>query len=269
MSLFEQSYLDILKTLLQAPRRFDRTGVGTRSVFGYHLVVDLSEGYPLLTTKKVHFRSILYELFWFIRGDTNIKYLHDNKVTIWDEWADENGDLGPIYGYQWRRWPGYKGETYDQLKAVIEGIKSDPYSRRLIVSAWNVGQLCEMKLPPCHVLFQLYAQPESKELSMLVYQRSADAFLGLPFNIASYALLLHIIAHITDYKPNKLHFFIGDLHLYQNHEEQAKTQIAREPYPLPQIKINSKLKDIDQITPSDIVLIDYKSHPAIPAPVAV
>jgi len=268
-SRYEQDYLNLLAGLLEAPERFDRTGIGTRSRFGVHLEVDLSEGFPLLTTKKVHFKSILYELFWFLRGDTNIRYLHEHQVTIWDEWADPEGNLGPIYGYQWRRWPGYKGEHYDQLQAVIDTIRTNPYSRRLVVSAWNVGQLSEMRLPPCHVLFQFYAEPVRLELSLQVYQRSADVFLGLPFNVASYALLLSMVAQCVGYKPHRLLFALGDAHLYKNHEAQARLQLTREPYPLPRIELNPYRREIDEFVPEDIKLIGYQHHPAIAAPIAV
>ncbi|MEN3040941.1 MAG: thymidylate synthase [Bacteroidia bacterium] len=269
MSRYEQDYLSLLDKLLSAPIRLDRTGVGTRGLFGIHLDVDLREGFPLLTTKKVHFKSILYELFWFLRGDTNIRYLHDHGVTIWDEWADENGDLGPIYGYQWRRWKGYNGEVYDQLGAVVKTLRENPYSRRLLVSAWNVAHLSEMKLPPCHVMFQFYAEPAEHRLSIQVYQRSADAFLGLPFNVASYALLLHLVARVTGYEPYRVVFALGDVHLYINHEAQARLQLTRTPYPLPKIEITSIRHELDEFVPEDIRLIDYKYHPPIPAPVAV
>ncbi|MEN2993363.1 MAG: thymidylate synthase [Bacteroidia bacterium] len=269
MSTYEQAYLELLKRLLRAPVRPDRTGVGIRGLFGLQLEIPLAEGFPLLTTKKVHFRSILYELFWFLRGETNIRYLHAHGVTIWDEWADSEGELGPIYGYQWRRWPGYSGETYDQLGAVIRTLRENPYSRRLIVSAWNVGQLLQMRLPPCHVLFQFYAEPEQGHLSLQVYQRSADVFLGLPFNVASYALLLHLVAQCVGYKPYRLIFALGDVHLYRNHEAQAELQLSRTPYPLPRIALTPHKYELDAFEPSDVRLLDYRCHPAIPAPVAV
>lgn len=269
MSRYERDYLSLLERLLTAPPRMDRTGVGVRGIFGVQLDINLQEGFPLLTTKKVHFKSILYELFWFLRGDTNIKYLHDHGVTIWDEWADPDGNLGPIYGHQWRRWQGYRGETYDQLSAVIKTLRENPYSRRLLVSAWNVAQLSEMKLPPCHVLFQFYAEPDTRRLSLQVYQRSADAFLGLPFNVASYSLLLHMVAQVTGYEPYRVIFALGDVHLYWNHEEQARIQLSRTPYPLPRIALNPRRYEIDEFIPEDIQLLDYKHHPAIPAPVAV
>ncbi|MCS7189909.1 MAG: thymidylate synthase [Bacteroidia bacterium] len=269
MQGYEERYLSLLSRLLEAPIRMDRTGVGVRGVFGVQVEVDLTEGFPLLTTKRVHFRSILYELFWFLRGDTNLDYLHAHGVTIWDEWADENGDLGPIYGYQWRRWPGYKGEVYDQLGAVISTLRQNPYSRRLLVSAWNVAQIAEMKLPPCHVLFQFYAEPATRYLSLQVYQRSADIFLGFPFNVASYALLLHMVAQCVGYVPYRLIFALGDVHLYLNHEEQARVQLSRIPYPLPSLQLNPSKRSIDEFVPEDVQLVNYQSHPPIPAPVAV
>lgn len=269
MSRYEQDYLALLERLLRAPLRLDRTGVGVRGLFGVQLDVNVEEGFPLLTTKKVHFKSILYELFWFLRGETNIRYLHQHGVTIWDEWADAEGELGPIYGYQWRRWQGYKGESYDQLAAVVKTLRENPYSRRLLVSAWNVAHLSEMKLPPCHVLFQFYAEPDTRRLSVQVYQRSADVFLGLPFNVASYTLLLHMIAQITGYQPYRVVFALGDVHLYRNHEDQARLQLTRNPYPLPKIQLNPLRKELDEFIPEDVQLIDYKHHPAIPAPVAV
>ncbi|MCS7297985.1 MAG: thymidylate synthase [Bacteroidia bacterium] len=269
MSHYEHSYLLLLERLLSAPIRMDRTGVGVRGLFGIQLDVNTEEGFPLLTTKKVHFKSILHELFWFLRGETNIRSLHAHGVTIWDEWADEQGELGPIYGYQWRRWQGYHGEAYDQLGAVIKTLRENPYSRRLLVSAWNVAQLSEMRLPPCHVLFQFYAEPATGRLSIQVYQRSADAFLGLPFNVASYALLLHMVAHVTGYKPYRLIFALGDVHLYRNHEEQARLQLSRTPYPLPYIELNRSKRELDEFEPEDIQLKNYQHHSAIPAPIAV
>ncbi|MCX8113002.1 MAG: thymidylate synthase [Bacteroidia bacterium] len=269
MSNYERDYLSLLKRLLEAPVRMDRTGVGVRGLFGVQLDISLHEGFPLLTTKKVHFKSILYELFWFLRGETNIEYLHRHGVTIWDEWADAEGNLGPIYGYQWRRWQGYQGEYYDQLGAVVKTLRENPYSRRLLVSAWNVAHLPEMKLPPCHVLFQFYAEPNTGHLSIQVYQRSADVFLGLPFNVASYALLLHMVAQVTGYRPHRVIFALGDVHLYRNHEDQARLQLSREPYPLPRLELNSRCLDLEDFTPEDIRLIDYKHHAPIPAPVAV
>lgn len=269
MSRYERDYLSLLKGLLTAPVRMDRTGVGIRGTFGVQLDVDVQEGFPLLTTKKVHFKSILYELFWFLRGETNIRYLHEHGVTIWDEWADENGDLGPVYGYQWRRWQGYAGEAYDQLGAVVKTLRENPYSRRMLVSAWNVAHLPEMKLPPCHVLHQFYAEPDTGRLSIQVYQRSADVFLGLPFNVASYALLLHLVAQVTGYQPYRVIFALGDVHLYRNHEEQARLQISRTPYPLPRLQLNPHRHELDEFRPEDVQLLNYQYHPAIPAPVAV
>lgn len=269
MSTYERKYLELLGKLLEAPIRMDRTGVGIRGLFAVQLDVPLEEGFPLLTTKKVHFKSVLYELFWFLRGETNTRYLHEHGVTIWDEWADAEGNLGPIYGHQWRCWPGYKGEVYDQLGAVVRTLRENPYSRRLLVSAWNVGQLAEMKLPPCHVLYQFYAEPHSGHLSLQVYQRSADVFLGLPFNVASYALLLHMVAQCTGYQPHRLIFALGDVHLYRNHEEQARLQLSRTPYPLPTLSLNPFRRELDEFVPEDIRLENYQHHPAIPAPVAV
>lgn len=269
MSRYERDYLSLLERLLSAPIRLDRTGVGVRGLFGLQIEANLEEGFPLLTTKKVHFRSILYELFWFLRGDTNIRYLHEHGVTIWDEWAGPDGELGPIYGYQWRRWPGYQGEVYDQLAAVIKTLRENPYSRRLLVSAWNVAQIPQMHLPPCHVLFQFYAEPDTQRLSIQVYQRSADVFLGLPFNVASYALLLHLVGQVTGYRPHRVIMALGDVHLYRNHEEQARLQLTRSPYPLPQIRLNPLRQELDDFRPEDIELVNYQHHPAIPAPVAV
>ncbi|MCS6789565.1 MAG: thymidylate synthase [Bacteroidia bacterium] len=268
-SRYEESYLHLLQRLLEAPIRMDRTGTGTRGLFGVQLDVSLEEGFPLLTTKKVHFKSVLYELFWFLRGDTSLKYLHAHGVTIWDEWADEQGNLGPIYGYQWRRWPGYQGQAYDQLAAVVRTLRENPYSRRMLVSAWNVALLHEMRLPPCHVLFQFYAEPDTRRLSIQVYQRSADAFLGLPFNVASYALLLHIVAQCADYTPHRVIFALGDVHLYRNHEEQARLQLSRKPYPLPRIELAPYKYELDAFGHEDVRLVGYQHHPAIPAPVAV
>lgn len=269
MSKYENAYLDLLRSLLNAPIRMDRTGVGTRGIFGVQLDISLDEGFPLLTTKKIHFKSVLYELFWFLKGDTNIDYLHKHGVTIWNEWADAEGNLGPIYGKQWRRWQGYKGEAYDQLREVIRTLHEDPYSRRLIVSAWNVGDLLQMRLPPCHVLYQFYAEPNVERLSIQVYQRSADVFLGLPFNVASYALLLSLVAQCVGYRPHRVIFALGDVHLYLNHQEQALTQINRTPHPLPILYINPTKRDIDEFVPEDIQLKGYQHHPHIPAQVAV
>jgi thymidylate synthase len=228
---------------------------------------DLQQGFPLVTTKKLHLRSIIYELLWFIHGDTNIKFLHDNNVSIWDEWADENGDLGPIYGKQWRRWEGKDGKVIDQLSWVINEIIKNPNSRRLIVSAWNVAEISEMKLPPCHVLFQFYVA--NNKLSCQLYQRSADVFLGVPFNIASYALLTHMIAQVTGLQVGEFIHTFGDVHLYLNHIQQAKLQLSREPFALPQLKLNTNVKNIDDFKFEDIEILNYQAHPSIKADVAV
>lgn len=263
-----KQYLDLLQYILDnGIEKNDRTGVGTRSVFGYQMRFDLQKGFPLVTTKKLHLRSIIYELIWFIHGDTNIKFLHDNNVSIWDEWADENGDLGPIYGKQWRRWEGKDGKVIDQLSWVINEIIKNPNSRRLIVSAWNVAEISEMKLPPCHVLFQFYVV--NNKLSCQLYQRSADVFLGVPFNIASYSLLTHMIAQVTGLQVGEFIHTFGDVHLYLNHIEQAKLQLSREPFPLPQLKLNPDIKNIDDFKFEDIEIINYQAHPSIKADVAV
>lgn len=263
-----RQYLDLLDRIMtQGVDRGDRTGTGTRSVFGHQMRFDLRDGFPLLTTKKLHLRSIIHELLWFLRGDTNIQYLHDNNVTIWDEWADPNGDLGPVYGAQWRRWPGPDGRPIDQIAQVIGQIKSNPESRRLIVSAWNVGQLSEMRLPPCHLLFQFYVAGD--RLSLQLYQRSADSFLGVPFNIASYALLLMMVAQVTGLQPGEFVHTLGDAHIYHNHFEQARLQLSREPRPLPTMTLNPEVKDINGFTFADFTLSGYDPHPHIKAPVAV
>lgn len=263
-----KQYLDLLQYILDnGIEKNDRTGVGTRSVFGYQMRFDLQNGFPLVTTKKLHLRSIIYELLWFIHGDTNIKFLHDNNVSIWDEWADENGDLGPIYGKQWRRWEGKDGKVIDQLSWVINEIIKNPNSRRLIVSAWNVAEISEMKLPPCHVLFQFYVA--NNKLSCQLYQRSADVFLGVPFNIASYALLTHMIAQVTGLQVGEFIHTFGDVHLYLNHIEQAKLQLSREPFALPQLKLNPNVKNIDDFKFEDIEILNYQAHPSIKADVAV
>lgn len=263
-----KQYLDLLQYILDnGIEKNDRTGVGTRSVFGYQMRFDLQKGFPLVTTKKLHLRSIIYELLWFIHGDTNIKFLHDNNVSIWDEWADENGDLGPIYGKQWRRWEGKDCKVIDQLSWVINEIIKNPNSRRLIVSAWNVAEISEMKLPPCHVLFQFYVA--NNKLSCQLYQRSADIFLGVPFNIASYSLLTHMIAQVTGLQVGEFIHTFGDAHLYLNHIEQAKLQLSREPFPLPQLKLNPDIKNIDDFKFEDIEIINYQAHPSIKADVAV
>lgn len=263
-----KQYHDLLKTILEeGVVKSDRTGTGTKSIFGYQMRFNLSDGFPVLTTKKLHLRSIIHELLWFINGDTNIKYLHDNKVTIWDEWADENGDLGPIYGYQWRGWRNPDGSTIDQLMQVVESIRNNPDSRRHIVSAWNVSDIDKMKLPPCHVLFQFYVA--DGKLSCQLYQRSADVFLGVPFNIASYALLTMMMAQITGLKPGTFVHTIGDAHIYLNHMEQVNTQLAREPFALPVMRINSDVKDIAGFRYEDFTLEGYNAHPSIKADIAI
>ncbi len=263
-----QPYLQLMRHVLEhGVRKEDRTGTGTLSVFGYQMRYDLRAGFPAVTTKKLHLRSIIHELLWFLRGDTNIAYLHDNGVTIWDEWADENGDLGPIYGYQWRSWPTPQGEHIDQIARVVEQLRNSPDSRRIIVSAWNVAQLDEMALPPCHTLFQFYVA--EGRLSCQLYQRSADIFLGVPFNIASYALLTLMMAQVTELEPGEFIHTLGDAHLYLNHLEQARLQLSREPFPLPEMRINPEVKDIFGFRFDDFELVNYRSHPAIKAPVAV
>lgn len=245
----------------------DRTGTGTRSVFGYQMRFDLAQGFPVLTTKKLHLRSIIHELLWFLQGDTNIGYLKDNGVRIWDEWADENGDLGPVYGHQWRSWPGPDGGTIDQISQLVEQIRRNPDSRRLIVSAWNPADIEHMALPPCHCLFQFYVA--EGRLSCQLYQRSADIFLGVPFNIASYALLTLMLAQVTDLQPGEFVHTFGDAHLYSNHLEQCELQLSREPRSLPRMQINPQVKDIFAFRFEDFELVDYDPHPHIKAPVAV
>ena len=263
-----QQYLKLLKHILQnGTEKSDRTGTGTKSVFGYQMRFDLAEGFPLVTTKKLHLKSIIYELLWFLKGDTNIKYLKDNGVKIWDEWADENGDLGPVYGQQWRSWRGADGKVVDQITDLIKQIKTNPDSRRLIVSAWNVAELNEMKLMPCHCLFQFYVA--GGKLSCQLYQRSADVFLGVPFNIASYALLTMMIAGVCDLEPGEFIHSFGDVHLYNNHFEQAELQLTRTPFQLPQMKINPSVKNIFDFTFEDFELENYQSHQGIKASVAV
>lgn len=263
-----QQYHDLLKHILDnGTQKGDRTGTGTISVFGYQMRFDLSKGFPVITTKKLHLRSIIHELLWFLQGDTNIKYLKDNGVSIWDEWADENGDLGPVYGHQWRSWPDGKGGTIDQIKNLVENLKKNPNSRRHIVSAWNVADVENMALPPCHTLFQFYVA--DGKLSCQLYQRSADTFLGVPFNIASYALLTMMLAQVCDLKPGDFVHTLGDAHLYSNHIEQAKLQLSRELRPLPTMKINPNVKDIFAFTYDDFELINYDPHPHIKAAVAV
>ncbi len=263
-----QQYLQLMRHVLEnGVRKEDRTGTGTLSVFGYQMRYDLGEGFPVVTTKKLHLRSIIHELLWFLRGDTNIKYLRDNGVTIWDEWADENGELGPVYGYQWRSWPTPDGEHIDQIRQVVEQLASNPDSRRIIVSAWNVAQIDKMALPPCHAFFQFYVA--DGKLSCQLYQRSADIFLGVPFNIASYALLSMMMAQVAGLKPGDFVHTLGDAHLYLNHLEQAELQLSREPYPLPTMKINPAVNDIFSFRFDDFELADYRCHPHIKAPVAV
>ncbi len=262
-----KEYLHLMKTVLEnGVKKVDRTGTGTISIFGHQTEYNLEKSFPLVTTKKVHLKSIIHELLWFLKGETNIKYLKDNNVKIWNEWADENGDLGPVYGYQWRSWPSYDGKKIDQIKNVIHDIKHNPDSRRLIVSAWNVGQIPEMALPPCHSFFQFYVA--KNKLSCQLYQRSADVFLGVPFNIASYALLTMMIAQACNLQPGKFVHTLGDAHLYLNHIEQAKTQLSREPKKGPQMKINAKSNIFDFVF-EDFELIGYESHPHIKAPIAV
>ncbi|MEY2484972.1 MAG: thymidylate synthase [Verrucomicrobiota bacterium] len=263
-----REYHDLLRLVLdQGRRRTDRTGVGTISVFGAQARFDLRKTFPLLTTKKLHLKSIIYELLWFLHGETNIRYLNENGVTIWDEWADESGDLGRVYGAQWRDWRGGNGVKVDQIQNVIAQIKSNPHSRRLIVSAWNPAEINEMALPPCHVLFQFYVQ--NGELSCQLYQRSADLFLGVPFNIASYALLTLMMAQVTDLRPGDFVHTFGDLHLYQNHLEQAREQLTRECRPLPRMRLNPAVTKIHEFDFKDFELIDYDPHPSIKAPIAV
>ncbi len=269
-----QQYLQLLDHIIKTGvDKSDRTGTGTRSVFGYQMRFDLSEGFPLVTTKKTHLKSIIYELLWFLKGDTNIAYLKENNVSIWDEWADENGNLGPVYGKQWRSWEGAGGVEVDQVTDLIQQLKTNPDSRRLIISAWNVADLPKMKLMPCHCLFQFYTSAPGengkRKLSCQLYQRSADVFLGVPFNIASYALLTLMIAQVCDMEPGEFVHSFGDVHLYNNHFEQAELQLSRTPYPLPQMKVNPAVKDIFSFRFEDFELLNYQSHPGIKAPVAV
>jgi len=269
-----QQYLDLLKhTLDSGVQKQDRTGTGTVSTFGYQMRFDLRQGFPLVTTKKLHLRSIIHELLWFLKGETNIRYLKENGVSIWDEWANEEGELGPVYGKQWRSWEGKDGKTVDQVSEVIDQIKNNPDSRRLIVSAWNVTDLPEMALMPCHTLFQFYVAPAEGEgrgrLSCQLYQRSADVFLGVPFNIASYSLLTLMIAQVCDLEPGEFIHTFGDVHIYNNHLEQVRLQLSRSPYPLPQMKLNPSIRDIFSFRFEDFTLENYQYHPPIKAPVAV
>lgn len=263
-----QQYLDLCKHVLEnGIMKEDRTGTGTISTFGYQMRFDLSKGFPLLTTKKLHVKSIIYELLWFLKGDTNVKYLQEHGVRIWNEWADENGDLGPIYGHQWRSWGTRDGKTIDQISELIEQIKTNPNSRRLIVSAWNVGEIEEMALPPCHCLFQFYVA--NGKLSCQLYQRSADIFLGVPFNIASYSLLTMMIAQVCGLEAGEFVHTLGDAHIYKNHIEQVKLQLTRKPYALPKMKINPDVKDIFSFQYEDFELVDYVAHPHIKGEVSV
>lgn len=263
-----KEYLKLLEHVnLNGQKKEDRTGTGTLSVFGYQMRFNLNDGFPLLTTKKVHLKSVIYELLWFLSGDTNIKYLKDNNVSIWDEWADENGNLGPVYGHQWRSWPTSEGKEIDQISNLITQIKKNPDSRRLIVSAWNVGEINKMKLPPCHCFFQFYVA--DGRLSCQLYQRSADIFLGVPFNIASYALLTQMIAHVCDLKYGEFIHTLGDAHIYMNHIDQVNEQLSRKPKKLPKIKINPSVKNIFNFKYEDFSLEEYDPYPLIKAPVAV
>ena len=263
-----QQYLTLLEHILHnGAEKSDRTGTGTRSCFGYQMRFDLNKGFPIVTTKKLHLKSIIYELLWFIKGDTNVNYLQEHGVKIWDEWAKENGDLGPVYGKQWRSWEGKNGEIFDQLKDIIHQLKTNPDSRRILVSAWNVGELSEMALMPCHAIFQFYVA--NGRLSCQLYQRSADVFLGVPFNIASYALLTLMIAQICQLQPGEFIHTFGDVHLYNNHIEQAKLQLSRTPYPLPTIQINPDRQHIEDFVFEDFELLHYQSHPHIKADVAI
>jgi thymidylate synthase len=263
-----QQYLQLLQHILDTGNeKSDRTGTGTRSCFGYQMRFDLAKGFPLVTTKKLHLKSIIHELLWFLKGDTNIAYLKEHGVKIWDEWANEQGDLGPVYGKQWRSWQGADGRTHDQIKEVIHLLKTNPDSRRIIVNAWNVGDLDQMALSPCHALFQFYVA--NGKLSCQLYQRSADVFLGVPFNIASYALLTLMLAQVCNLQPGEFIHTFGDVHLYSNHIEQAKLQLTRSPFPLPQMKLNPAVTDLFEFKYDDFTLEHYEAHPHIKAPVAV
>ncbi len=271
-AVMEQYHLLLKKIIGEGADKEDRTGTGTRSLFGYQMRFNLQEGFPLVTTKKVHLKSIIYELLWFLKGETNTRYLKENGVSIWDEWADEEGELGPVYGKQWRSWTGSDGQTIDQISWLIKELKQNPDSRRLIVSAWNVAELPKMALMPCHTMFQFYTRVEEdgkRSLSCQLYQRSADVFLGVPFNIASYALLTMMIAQVVDMVPGDFVHTFGDVHLYRNHFEQAQLQLSRNCFPLPQMRLNPEVKDIFRFSFHDFELLNYQSHPAIKAPVAV
>lgn len=263
-----KQYLDLLTTIkTNGVRKDDRTGTGTVSIFGHQMRFDLSKGFPMVTTKRLHIASIVHELIWFLSGDTNIKYLKDNDVRIWNEWADASGELGPVYGHQWRSWPDYDGGRVDQIAEVIEQIKTNPDSRRLIVSAWNVAMIDKMALPPCHLMFQFYVANE--KLSCHLYQRSGDAFLGVPFNIASYSILTHMVAQVCGLDVGEFVHTLGDAHIYSNHIEQVNRQLEREPFPLPTLRLNSDITNISEFEYKDIKFIDYKHHPHIPGKVAV
>jgi thymidylate synthase len=263
-----QPYLDLMQRILDdGTAKADRTGTGTRSIFGHQMRFDLADGFPLVTTKKLHLKSIIYELLWFLRGDTNVAYLQEHGVSIWNEWADAAGELGPVYGHQWRSWPAADGEAIDQIADVLQRIRTDPDSRRLIVSAWNVADVARMALPPCHLLFQFYVA--DGRLSCQLYQRSADVFLGVPFNIASYALLTMMVAQVTGLRPGEFIHTLGDAHLYDNHLEQTRTQLGREPRPLPQLVLNPDVTTLEDFRFEDFRLENYDPHPHISAPVAV